>query len=44
MPEYNYICQGCNREYKETRLSTDPQWATICSCGGNFVEDNSSTE
>jgi putative FmdB family regulatory protein len=39
MPTYKYKCSGCERDYLEHRLTTDPQTHTHCDkCGAEFTE------
>lgn len=38
---YFYQCDKCGRDYIEQRDANDPQWFTICECGGTFIEKTS---
>lgn len=37
--EYFYECKDCQKQYKETREETHPQWFYQCDiCGGEYKE------
>lgn len=37
---YQYSCNQCGAGYLEQRKEDEPQYITVCSCSGLFIEDS----